>query len=153
MSVALRATDAPPLLPTCRLPLDSPHRVLFLLVGSGRCFCAPSRGGLESEPRYRRLAANRAIRLLGFFTAGKPNQLGLATLLVNPAMGFDSSLGRSDTVSLFTAMCNRSPSSGVPRIAGTASGSHPLMGFYGNGQMEVRSVDIDTDTDVAIDAI
>jgi len=34
--------------------------------------------------------------------------------------------------------------SAVPLAAGTASGSHPLVGFIGKRTMEVRSNDIDS---------
>jgi len=40
--------------------------------------------------------------------------------------------------------CERSQISAVPLAAGTASGSHPLMGFFDERQMEVRSNDTDT---------
>jgi hypothetical protein len=56
-------------------------------------------------------------------------------------------------VSFLTKTCDRSLSGGVPRIAGTASGSHPLLGFCGDGQIEMRSLDIDADTDFVTEAI
>lgn len=72
------------------------------------------------------------------YAADKSYLPSLATQPVNPAMGFVASLGLSEGWLQNHSMCDRSRLSDVPQAVGTASGSHPLLGFFGNRLLEMR---------------
>jgi len=116
----------PPLLPTCRcLPGSRCPANVLTAVDRG---IAPSRAIFESDQLQTKQA-----RLLGF----NHKRAELARLKSESRESIlpwasTSSLGLLELHRfLFPVQkCNRSQLNGVPRAAGTTSGSHPLMGFF-----------------------